>query len=86
MNRETAHPKVSIVLPALNEGENVANALAMLAPLRAAGAEIILADGGSSDRTTEVARPLCDRLVVAPRGRAPQMNAGAAVEIGRAHV
>ena len=82
MNRETAHPKVSIVLPALNEGENVANALAMLAPLRAAGAEIILADGGSSDRTTEVARPLCDRLVVAPRGRAPQMNAGAAVASG----
>ena len=82
MNRETAHPKVSIVLPALNEGENVESALAALAPLRAGGAEIVLADGGSTDRTAELARPLCDRLVIAPRGRAAQMNVGAAIASG----
>jgi len=38
---------------------------------------VIVADGGSDDGTPELARPLCDRLVSAPRGRALQMNAGA---------
>jgi len=38
---------------------------------------VIVADGGSTDGTAELARSLCDRLVFAPRGRASQMNAGA---------
>jgi len=52
-------------------------ALEALAPLRARGHEVIVADGGSSDGTAELAAPLCDRLLTAPRGRALQMNAGA---------
>ncbi len=38
---------------------------------------MIVADGGSEDGTARLAAGLCDRLVVAPRGRALQMNAGA---------
>ena len=38
---------------------------------------MIVVDGGSADGTAELARRLCDRLIVAPRGRAVQMNAGA---------
>jgi rSAM/selenodomain-associated transferase 2 len=39
-------------------------------------------DGGSRDRTVELACPLADRLVAARRGRAAQMNAGAAAARG----
>ena len=53
-----------------------------LAPLRARGAEVIVVDGGSSDGTAELARPLADRVLSAPRGRASQMNAGAAAARG----
>ena len=52
-------------------------ALEALAPLRARGHEVIVADGGSSDGTAELVAPLCDRVITAPRGRAIQMNAGA---------
>lgn len=38
---------------------------------------MIVVDGGSADGTAELARGLCDRVIVAPRGRALQMNAGA---------
>lgn len=41
-------------------------------------AEIIVVDGGSEDATAEIARPFSDRVLVSERGRARQMNAGAA--------
>jgi rSAM/selenodomain-associated transferase 2 len=55
--------------------------LARLAPLRGE-AEIIVADGGSEDATAQIARPMADLVIEAPRGRARQMNAGAAVARG----
>jgi rSAM/selenodomain-associated transferase 2 len=70
------------VVPVLNEALGIRAALEALAPLRARGHEVVVADGGSDDGTAELARPLCDRLVVAPRGRALQMNAGARVAEG----
>jgi rSAM/selenodomain-associated transferase 2 len=69
--------KLSIVIPALNEAERIDAALQALAALRRRGCEVIVVDGGSSDRTRELAEPLCDRVVSAARGRAVQMNAGA---------
>lgn len=56
--------------------------LEALQPLRARGHEVILADAGSNDGTAELARPLCDRVVISAKGRAVQMNAGAAVAKG----
>lgn len=82
MGSQASRPDISIIVPALNEAESVEMALSALAPLRSAGAEVILADGGSRDGTADRARSLCDRVVVAPRGRAAQMNAGAAVASG----
>lgn len=74
--------KLSIIMPVLNEAAGIEAALAALAPLRARGAEVIVADGGSSDGTAERARPLADQVIAAPRGRSLQMNAGAAVATG----
>jgi rSAM/selenodomain-associated transferase 2 len=62
----------------------IRTALEALAPLRVRGHEVIVADGGSSDGTVELAAPLCDRVVSAPRGRALQMNAGARAARGDA--
>jgi rSAM/selenodomain-associated transferase 2 len=71
--------KLSIVIPALNEAAVIRRTLESLAPLRARGHEVIVADGGSDDATRALAAPLADRVIMAPRGRARQMNAGAAV-------
>ena len=70
------------MVPVLNEAAGIRAALEALAPLRARGHEVIVADGGSEDGTADLARPLCDRVIVAPRGRALQMNAGARVAEG----
>jgi len=69
---------ISVVVPVLNEAAGIVATLASLAPLRAAGHEVIVADGGSSDGTAALAAAQADCVVVAPRGRARQMNAGAA--------
>jgi len=74
--------KLSIVMPVLNEAGGIVEALTALAPLRARGVEIIVSDGGSGDATVALARPLADIVVVAPRGRGRQMNAGAAASYG----
>ena len=73
---------LSIIVPTLNEAGGIATALTRLEPLSRHGAEVIVADGGSPDGTVELARPLADKVVLAPRGRASQMNAGAAVATG----
>ncbi len=75
-------PQLSIVLPVLNEADQISARLAALAPLRERGAEVVVADGGSSDRTADLAHGLADRVVIAPRGRASQMNAGAQASRG----
>jgi rSAM/selenodomain-associated transferase 2 len=75
-------PRLSIIVPVLDEAESIGRALKALAPFRARGAEVIVADGGSSDGTPELARPLADKTIAAPRGRAVQMNAGAAAAQG----
>ena len=69
---------LSIIVPALNEAESIVDHLAHLQPLCQRGAEVILADGGSTDRTAELGSSRVDVIVTAPRGRARQMNAGAA--------
>ena len=75
-------PPLSIIVPVLNEEAGIAAALQDLSELRTRGAEVIVVDGGSRDRTVALARPLCDRLIAAPRGRAAQMNAGAGLARG----
>lgn len=74
--------RLSIIVPALEEAAGIAACLARLQPLRGRGAQVVVADGGSSDGTVAVAAPLADLVLVAPRGRAAQMNAGAAAATG----
>ncbi|MGC2520218.1 MAG: TIGR04283 family arsenosugar biosynthesis glycosyltransferase [Burkholderiales bacterium] len=74
--------RISIIVPALNEAAGIAATLEALAPLRVRGHEVIVVDGGSADGTQERARAAADRIVSAPRGRAGQMNAGAALARG----
>jgi rSAM/selenodomain-associated transferase 2 len=46
--------------------------------------EVIVCDGGSADATVELARQCGMRVIEAPRGRGPQMNAGAKLAKGEA--
>ncbi len=78
----TARPRLSIVVPTLDEADALVATLQALAPLRARGVEVVLADGGSTDATVALNAPAVDRVVEAQRGRARQMTAGAAVARG----
>ncbi len=77
-------PRISIIIPALNEATALPATLAPLQPLRARGHEVVVVDGGSADGTPEIARPMADQVIASPRGRAAQQNAGAAAATGDA--
>ncbi len=75
-------PRVSVVVPALDEERRVEPALRALLDLRE-WHEVILVDGGSSDRTVERARGVAGvRVLAGPRGRARQLNRGAQAASG----
>ena len=74
--------RLSIVIPVLNEGQQVDACLARLSGPRGAGHEIIVVDGGSADQTANQARPYADVVLNSRPGRARQMNAGAAAAAG----
>lgn len=70
-------PLLSIVVPVRNEAGSIT---AFLQSVRSAcdhPVQLVVVDGGSSDATAELARPLCDLLITSTKGRARQMNAGA---------
>jgi rSAM/selenodomain-associated transferase 2 len=73
---------LSIVVPTLNEALGIVSFLQPLQPLRERGVELILVDGGSRDGTVAAAAPLVNQVLSSPRGRALQMNAGAALAGG----
>lgn len=66
---------ISIIIPTLNEESCLGETLRSVRAQRPT--EIIVVDGGSSDTTVQLASS-ADRVVQSPRGRAVQMNAGAA--------
>lgn len=72
---------ISLIVPVFNEAVSVEQFLKCLRE-RAGGAEIIVVDGRSTDRTFDLARNHCDRCLRAPHGRAAQMNAGARAALG----
>ncbi|MFB3884094.1 MAG: TIGR04283 family arsenosugar biosynthesis glycosyltransferase [Thermodesulfobacteriota bacterium] len=74
--------ELSIIIPAFNEAGLITQTLSALQPLRAAGNELIVVDGGSSDDTIALSKPLADRIVRSARGRSRQMNAGARISRG----
>jgi len=73
---------LSIIIPVLNEEQNIETCLSGLQLLRKQGAEIVLVDGGSQDSTCLLAAPLVDHVIKSTQGRGTQMNAGATVAHG----
>ncbi|HEX7359033.1 MAG TPA: TIGR04283 family arsenosugar biosynthesis glycosyltransferase [Bryobacteraceae bacterium] len=73
--------RISIVVPTLNEEEEIASTIRALETLEGEK-EILIADGGSTDRTVAIGDQLGVRVVRAARGRGPQMQAAAAEATG----
>ena len=72
--------RISVIIPALNESAAIEASLAALP--RREGLEVVVADGGSTDDTRARAEARGARVIDAPRGRGPQMNAGARASTG----
>jgi rSAM/selenodomain-associated transferase 2 len=72
---------ISIIIPTLNEEKTIPDLAESLGRLRGEF-EVIVCDGGSADTTVELARRCGLRVIMAPRGRGPQMNAGARLAEG----
>jgi rSAM/selenodomain-associated transferase 2 len=71
-------PALCIVVPVLDEAASLRARLKALDAFRRRGARVVVVDGGSGDDTLTIAREHADLALLAPRGRASQMNAGAA--------
>ncbi|MGM0664377.1 MAG: TIGR04283 family arsenosugar biosynthesis glycosyltransferase [Thermodesulfobacteriota bacterium] len=67
--------RISVIVPALNEEECIASTLDSIN--RGDNIQVILADGGSRDRTLQIAEDLGAEIVNSGRGRSCQMNEGA---------
>src|SRR6516225_4143783 len=74
--------QISVIVPVFNEASSIRHFLSNLRE-RAAGAQIIVVDGASTDGTDELAQELCDLVIrTSERSRAKQMNAGAGAARG----
>jgi rSAM/selenodomain-associated transferase 2/rSAM/selenodomain-associated transferase 1 len=83
--RERERPRsVSVVVPALNEAAAIGAAVS--SAFGGGAGEVIVVDGGSTDGTRHAARSAGARVIDVSRGRAGQMNAGAAAATGDALV
>jgi len=72
--------RVSVVIPTIEERGQVGRAID--SALAGGAAEVVVADGASNDATEEIAVRAGAIVVQAPRGRARQLNAGAARATG----
>ncbi len=74
--RDSGPAEISVIIPALNEEGAIVSTLESVA--RGQPREIIVADGGSADKTRALASAFGARVISNQAGRARQMNAGAA--------
>lgn len=70
---------ISVVVPVFNEAEALPRRIEALQRL---AAQVVVVDGGSTDATTSLLAASGLSWTTAPRGRASQMNAGAAASTG----
>jgi rSAM/selenodomain-associated transferase 2/rSAM/selenodomain-associated transferase 1 len=68
-------PWLSVIIPAINEAENVADTISALRGVP--GVEIIVVDGGSTDGTPDLGKDYGALVLRTEPGRARQMNSGA---------
>lgn len=67
---------ISVIVPTLNEEKTISRCLEGI--VDDPHIEIIVSDGGSTDRTVEIAERYTDvKIISSPMGRSVQMNAGA---------
>lgn len=77
------HTTISVILPVLNEAERIVTSLETLHSSSGGALETIVVDGGSTDRTLPLARPLATRVLTGERrGRGFQMHKGALAATG----
>ena len=72
-------PYVSVIIPTLNEERWIVETIRRA---RSEDAEILISDGGSTDRTIDLANRSGARIVSGKKGRAGQLNRAAAVAKG----
>jgi rSAM/selenodomain-associated transferase 2/rSAM/selenodomain-associated transferase 1 len=72
--------RISVIIPALNEADIIGESISNLQTSRKT--EVIVVDGGSRDKTVEIARSLGARVLTTSPSKATQMNAGAAEACG----
>jgi len=73
-------PALSVIVPTLNEQSRIGG---LVDAVRQLGVEVIVADGGSDDGTRSTAAAHGARVIIAARGRGPQLNAGASLARAR---
>ena len=74
--------RFSIIVPMLNEAPGLPGLLARLTELERQGCEILIVDGGSDDGSVSLAERAGFRVLASQKGRARQMNLGAAQATG----
>lgn len=72
----TERPALSIIIPTLNEAHSIGATLDAMKEVRGR-VEVLIVDGGSSDRTLEILKERGARVIESERGRGTQMHAGA---------
>lgn len=72
---------ISVLIPVLNEAENLSVVLENLVPDRQ-HIEIIVIDGGSKDKSRDIARQKGAKVITSPPGRGLQLREGAKIASG----
>ncbi len=78
----SVHAMLSVIIPTLNESAQLPDTLEHVRAALRPGDEVIVADGGSTDTTCDIAAGLGAAVIQSPRGRGTQMNVGAGAATG----
>ncbi|MEM7207373.1 MAG: TIGR04283 family arsenosugar biosynthesis glycosyltransferase [Pseudomonadota bacterium] len=78
VSQTPSHPRISLIVPTLNEATRIGTFLDCVQAMRERDVEVVLVDGGSSDDTCEQVKTRVDLLIQTAPGRGAQMRAGAA--------